>query len=43
MNKVIKQKFSKRIVLGKSIIDQAGLGDEIEIIIQTVLFSFCLR
>lgn len=34
MNSIIKQKVANRIVLGKSIINQAGLGSEIEIIIQ---------
>lgn len=34
MNKTIKRKVSKRIVLGKSLLDQAGIGEEIEIIIQ---------
>ncbi len=34
MTKLIKQKVSNRIVLGKSIINQAGLGAEVEIIIQ---------
>lgn len=34
MNNIIKQNVSDRIVLGKSIINQAGLGSEIEIIIQ---------
>ena len=34
MTKLIKQKVSNRIVLGKSIINQAGLGAEIEILVQ---------
>lgn len=34
MEKIIKQKVSKRIVLGKSLIDQAGLGEDVEIIVQ---------
>ena len=34
MEKIIKQKITKRIVLGKSLIEQAGLGEEIEIIVQ---------
>ena len=34
MTKLIKQKVSNRIVLGKSIINQAGLGAEVEIIVQ---------
>jgi len=34
MEKIIKQKVSKRIVLGKSLIEQAGLGEEVEIIVQ---------
>ena len=34
MTKLIKQKVSNRIVLGKSIINQAGLGAEVEILIQ---------
>lgn len=34
MTRLIKQNVSNRIVLGKSIIDQAGLGAEIEILVQ---------
>ena len=34
MTKLFKQKISNRIVLGKSIIDQAGLGAEVEILVQ---------
>ncbi len=34
MEKTIKQKVSRRIVLGKSLIEQAGLGEEIEIIVR---------
>ena len=34
MTRLIKQNVSIRIVLGRSIIDQAGLGAEIEILVQ---------
>lgn len=34
MNRIIKQKATKRIVLGKTLIEQAGLRDEIELIVQ---------
>ncbi|MDQ7052304.1 MAG: hypothetical protein Q9P14_05230 [candidate division KSB1 bacterium] len=34
MEKVIKSKSKKRIVLGKNLLEQAGLGEEIEIIVQ---------
>lgn len=34
MNKIIKRKASKRLILGKSLLGQAGIGEEIEIIIQ---------
>lgn len=34
MNKIIKQKRSKRIVLGQAILEKARLGKEIEILVQ---------
>jgi hypothetical protein len=34
MTKIIRQNVSDRIVLGKSIINQAGLGKEVEILVQ---------
>jgi len=34
MTRVKKQNVSSRIVLGRSIINQAGLGSEVEIIVQ---------
>ncbi len=34
MSRILKQRISNRIVLGKSVIDEANIGQDVEVIIQ---------
>ncbi len=41
MSKTIKRKAAKRIVLGRSLLDEAGLGEDIEILVQEGAIFIC--